>query len=237
MDIMTLSTGSRWYTILERRQGDFIYAVTTMGVYCRPGCPSPRSLRENVRFFPDMAAAEAAGFRACRRCDPSGEGEVIRTAAADCSFGGLLVGATETGVCYLGFAEPDDALMANVRQRFPRAKVVADDAALAETLAAILDYLRERGQPATAAGSARHGLPAACVERVILYSDWGDAQLRRGCGDDRGAQGRARRRPVPRREPVALAVPCHRLVGSDGSLTGYRRGVLRKKALLEQEKT
>src|SRR5262249_8177059 len=48
-------------------------AVTTMGVYCRPTCPSPRPLRENVCFFQNPTAAEAAGFRACKRCDPKGD--------------------------------------------------------------------------------------------------------------------------------------------------------------------
>ena len=42
---------SLWQTVLTRQAGDFLYAVTTMGVYCRPTCPSPRPLRKNVRFF------------------------------------------------------------------------------------------------------------------------------------------------------------------------------------------
>ena len=62
-----------WRTVLDRRTGDFLYAVTTMGVYCRPACPSPRPLRENTRFFVSPVQAEAAGFRACKRCDPKGE--------------------------------------------------------------------------------------------------------------------------------------------------------------------
>ncbi|HET6307465.1 MAG TPA: Ada metal-binding domain-containing protein, partial [Rhodopila sp.] len=63
-----------WDQVLLRRQGaDFVYGVTTMGVFCRPGCPSPRPLRKNVRFFRGVAEAEAAGFRACKRCDPKGE--------------------------------------------------------------------------------------------------------------------------------------------------------------------
>ncbi|MBN8908591.1 MAG: hypothetical protein J0H99_18675, partial [Rhodospirillales bacterium] len=62
-----------WDQVLARQPGDFLYAVTTMGVYCRPGCPSPRPLRKNVRFFATIDEAEAAGFRACKRCDPKGE--------------------------------------------------------------------------------------------------------------------------------------------------------------------
>jgi AraC family transcriptional regulator of adaptative response / DNA-3-methyladenine glycosylase II len=53
-----------------RFDGRFVVAVTSTGVYCRPSCPSRTPKRENVRFFPVGAAAEAAGFRACRRCRP-----------------------------------------------------------------------------------------------------------------------------------------------------------------------
>ena len=72
-----------------------------------------------------------------------GAGEVIRTAFADCPFGRLLVGATDRGVCFLGFAEPDDALMGDLRRRFPRAELHADDAGLAEILRAVLAFLEE----------------------------------------------------------------------------------------------
>jgi AraC family transcriptional regulator of adaptative response/methylated-DNA-[protein]-cysteine methyltransferase len=51
--------------------GRFFYAVTTTGVYCRPGCASRLPRRENVRFFAEIAAAEAAGFRPCKRCRPA----------------------------------------------------------------------------------------------------------------------------------------------------------------------
>ena len=54
-----------------------------------------------------------------------GEGEVIRTAFADCVFGRLLVGATDKGVCFLGFAEPDEALMGDLRRRFPKRRTSA----------------------------------------------------------------------------------------------------------------
>ncbi len=54
----------------ERLDGRFVYAVRTTGVYCRPSCASRRPLRQNVSFFATPRAAEDAGFRACRRCDP-----------------------------------------------------------------------------------------------------------------------------------------------------------------------
>src|ERR1700709_2067080 len=74
---------SLWEQVLQRQPGDFLYAVTTMGVYCRSGCPSPRPLRRNVRFFADVAAAEAEGFRACQRCAPRGERAAIARAVVE----------------------------------------------------------------------------------------------------------------------------------------------------------
>lgn len=53
-----------------RADGEFVYAVSSTRVYCRPSCPSRRPARTNVSFFPDPAAAEHAGFRACKRCNP-----------------------------------------------------------------------------------------------------------------------------------------------------------------------
>jgi len=62
-----------WEAVLQRRQaadGLFFVAVTSTKVYCRPICPSRTPLRKNVRFFSSPARAEAAGFRACKRCRP-----------------------------------------------------------------------------------------------------------------------------------------------------------------------
>jgi AraC family transcriptional regulator of adaptative response/methylated-DNA-[protein]-cysteine methyltransferase len=62
-----------WRQVCERETGAaFFYAVTTTGVFCRPGCASRRPLRENVRFFRSIAEAQAAGFRPCKRCKPEG---------------------------------------------------------------------------------------------------------------------------------------------------------------------
>lgn len=67
----------RWAAVAGRdaaADGRFVYGVRTTGVYCRPSCPSRRPLRANATFHPTPAAAEAAGFRPCRRCHPEREG-------------------------------------------------------------------------------------------------------------------------------------------------------------------
>ncbi len=65
---------TRWPAVMARdkiRDGSFVFAVTTTGIYCRPSCPARRPRPENVRFFEQPQEAEAAGFRACRRCHPA----------------------------------------------------------------------------------------------------------------------------------------------------------------------
>lgn len=71
--VSTLDPNSQWRIVLARDRrydGDFVYGVRSTGIFCRPSCPSRRPRRTQVRFFPIPEAAEAAGFRACRRCHP-----------------------------------------------------------------------------------------------------------------------------------------------------------------------
>jgi AraC family transcriptional regulator, regulatory protein of adaptative response / methylated-DNA-[protein]-cysteine methyltransferase len=65
----------RWAAVLARDKqfdGEFVYAVRSTGVYCRPSCPSRPARRENVEFHDTTHLAQAAGFRACKRCKPDG---------------------------------------------------------------------------------------------------------------------------------------------------------------------
>ncbi|NQD96734.1 helix-turn-helix domain-containing protein, partial [Pseudomonas sp. CrR25] len=64
-----------WQAVCARdpqRDGQFVLAVHSTGIYCRPSCPARRPLRRNVSFFPDPPSAEGAGFRPCKRCSPRG---------------------------------------------------------------------------------------------------------------------------------------------------------------------
>jgi AraC family transcriptional regulator of adaptative response/methylated-DNA-[protein]-cysteine methyltransferase len=63
----------KWQAVVDRdpaQDGGFVYAVTSTRIYCRPSCPSRRPLRSRVSFFANPDAAELAGYRACRRCEP-----------------------------------------------------------------------------------------------------------------------------------------------------------------------
>ncbi len=71
-NVQPASLDAAWAQIAARDpQAEFFYGVTTTGVFCRPSCASRRPLRANVRFFASVGAAQAAGFRPCRRCKPA----------------------------------------------------------------------------------------------------------------------------------------------------------------------
>lgn len=74
MDAETPTIDDERWAIMQRRDPEdrprFVMAVTTTGIYCRPGCPARMPLRKNVVFFEAPDEAKAAGFRACKRCKP-----------------------------------------------------------------------------------------------------------------------------------------------------------------------
>jgi AraC family transcriptional regulator of adaptative response/methylated-DNA-[protein]-cysteine methyltransferase len=93
------ATDAQRWAAIERREPDadgiFYYAVRTTGVFCRPSCGARRALRKNVRFFDTAAAAERAGFRACKRCRPDGDG-LTREHAAMLARACRLIDAADT---------------------------------------------------------------------------------------------------------------------------------------------
>jgi AraC family transcriptional regulator of adaptative response/methylated-DNA-[protein]-cysteine methyltransferase len=339
----------RWAAVLARDPapgcGAFLYAVTTQGVFCRPGCPARPPLRRNTRFFADAPAAEAAGFRACRRCDPKGEraaihaaaiqaacdlieasesvpslaaladragyarhhflrlfkeitgvtphsyaqsvrarrlqaalsagdrvaeavagagygsesrvygapgqvlgmtpgtarrggeGETIRTATADSALGPLMVGATEKGICFIGFAEDFAALEGDLRQRFPKARIEPAPEALAAAVREVAAFLDEPkaalALPLDLRGTAFQRRVWEALQAIPFGETRSYGQMAQAIGAPKAVRAVAR---ACAQNHVSLAVPCHRVVGADGDLTGYRWGLARKRALLAKER-
>ena len=84
--------GKQWQQVLERdvrADGQFVYAVKSTKIYCKPSCASRRPMRKQVSFFPTPALAEAAGYRACKRCEPE------RTEAKADPQAGAIAAVTE----------------------------------------------------------------------------------------------------------------------------------------------
>ncbi len=166
-----------------------------------------------------------------------GRGMRIDYTIVDSPLGRLLVAATEQGICALGLSEADAELEDFLRTEYPAAELAGDGAYLKEWVQALLDYLE---------GERPHlDLPLDVQATAFQRRVW--EELRRiPYGETRTytqvaeAIGRPRAvRAVGRAcatNPVSLVIPCHRVVGTNGSLTGYRWGLSRKQALQATER-
>jgi AraC family transcriptional regulator of adaptative response/methylated-DNA-[protein]-cysteine methyltransferase len=163
-------------------------------------------------------------------------GERIRYSLADSSLGRIVVASTERGVCLVAFGDSDDELTAEVRRRFPRAEVEPSPLAEEMWVAAVVELI---DAPAT-----HIDVPLDVRGTVFQRQVWTALrEIPAGSTVTYSRLASAIGRPTATRavaqacgsNPVAVVVPCHRVIGADGSLTGYRWGVERKKALLARE--
>lgn len=206
-------------------------AVRTTGIYCRPGC-SARPRPENVSSFATRAEAEAAGFRPCKRCRPELE-EALAFAIAATPLGRLLVARGERGIRSVMLGGSAATLERELRTDFPNAHLVRDRSGELERLA------RQIATQGTVAGmelDLRGTAFQLDVWRKLLEippgTTWTYTQLAQELGHPRAVRAVGR---ACGSNPLALLVPCHRVVRSDGELAGYRWGIERKRALLEAE--
>ena len=167
-----------------------------------------------------------------------GRGEAIAWCTAPSPFGWVVVGATHRGLCWLSLAATKTAAEATIRAEFPAAKLERDPT-LSKLVNAALEIVgkgtgNKSPVPLDLRGTAFQlrvwqALCAIPRGQTVSYS-----QLARELGNPNATRAVARACATNR---VALIVPCHRVVGASGSLTGYRWGVERKKDLLAAERT
>jgi AraC family transcriptional regulator of adaptative response/methylated-DNA-[protein]-cysteine methyltransferase len=199
----------------------------------------------NAGFGSSSRAYEGAalGMKPARFAQ-GGKGERIAYTTARSPFGWIVVGATERGLCWLSLAGSKAEAETTLREEFPEA-TLRRDPSLARWVDAALASVREGNDLSRSAG------PSQAPERLDLRGTvfqlrvWqalrqiprGEtrsySQLARELGNPKATRAVARACATNR---VAIVVPCHRLVGVSGSLTGYRWGVERKKQLLEAER-
>ena len=162
-----------------------------------------------------------------------GLGAVIRWAVVDTSLGQMLVASSEKGICRLSFDEDEGALL----RRFPRAQILAADANMADlakqAAAAVENPAQMPDLPVDIAGTAfqeavwqelRRIPPGETRSYAQIAAAVGKPSAVRATGSANGANS------------VAILIPCHRVVRSDGSLGGYAYGLHRKAKLLERER-
>lgn len=339
---------ARWNAVLIRDKaadGDFVYAVLSTGIYCRPSCPARRAKRENVVFHENGNAAEAAGFRPCKRCQPDrmthdaaedermalicrmiaasegiptlaelaakagmsryhfhrtfkravgltprgyavalragkvrdalaqrttvteaiyeagygsngnfyaestrllgmspdvyrrgAPGETIRHTTGTCSLGTVLVAASKRGVCAILLGDESQPLLADLRRRFPKARLVDGGEDFSRTLDEVIHWVETPGTrpglPLDIRGTVFQQRVWKALQRIPSGSTRTYADLAKDLGVPDGARAVA---SACAANPIAVAIPCHRVVRGDGSLAGYRWGLRRKRELLERE--
>jgi AraC family transcriptional regulator, regulatory protein of adaptative response / methylated-DNA-[protein]-cysteine methyltransferase len=167
-----------------------------------------------------------------------GEGMQIRYAIVDSPLGRLLVAATVRGVCSVAMGATDTALLTRLREEYPSAAIDSDIGALAKWTKTIVAHVD--GAP------RRLDLPLDIQATAFQWRVW-QALAAIPYGETRtyADVAKAIGRPTAVRavaracatNPVALAIPCHRVVASDGGVGGYRWGVERKKAILARERS
>lgn len=166
-----------------------------------------------------------------------GKGMQIGYTLTDCPLGRLLVAATEKGICAVRLGDSDAELEAALRREFPQASVRVEDAGLETWVAALRRYLRgeqpDLDLPLDVQATAFQWRVWTQLQAVPYGSTRSYGQIAAALGQSKAVRAVARACAT---NPVALIVPCHRIVRENGALGGYRWGIERKQALLAQEK-
>ncbi|KQT34959.1 6-O-methylguanine DNA methyltransferase [Sphingomonas sp. Leaf412] len=338
----------RWARIVARdpaADGHFWYSVATTGVYCRPSCPSRAARPENVAIHDTPEEARAAGFRACRRCNPDGSSraaenaalveaacrtieaaearvpladlasaaglsaahfhrlfkaqtgvtphayaaahraarvqaalsaganvtaalfeagfgssarfydaapamlgmapsryragggaEELRFAVGATSLGALLVASSAAGVAAILLGDDADALVRELQDRFPDARLIGGDGAYERIVAQVAGLVEAPGMgidlPLDIRGTAFQRRVWEALRRIPAGRTVGYAEIAARIGAPAAVRAVA---GACAANAHAVAIPCHRVVRTDGALSGYRWGVERKRALLLRE--
>ncbi len=160
----------------------------------------------------------------------------IRFAIGECSLGSILVAATERGVCAILLGDDPEELVHDLERRFPRSHLIGADAGF-ERLVAKVVGLVERPRagielPLDIRGTAFQQRVWQALRKVPAGRTTSYSALASSIGAPRAVRAVAQACSA---NALAVAIPCHRVVRTDGELSGYRWGVERKRALLERE--
>jgi AraC family transcriptional regulator of adaptative response/methylated-DNA-[protein]-cysteine methyltransferase len=342
---------ARWAAVRRRdpqADGEFVFTVSTTGIYCHPSCSARAARRENVGFHATPLAAEAAGFRPCKRCRPDlppraereaaliaeacrtieaaeeapslaelarkadlsphhfhrlfkrvtgvtpkayaaahrqslvqanlqagtrvtetiyaagfnssgrfyeavsgmlgmtpsayrkgGEGEEVCHAIGRSSLGCVLVAATRRGICAILIGDDPAALRADLKSRFPKARLIEPEPGFAELVAEVVRFVDDPkhekglGLPLDIRGTTFQRRVWEALRDIPPGETASYGEIAERVGSPHAVRAVA---SACGANKLAVAIPCHRVIAADGGLAGYRWGVERKRRLLERER-
>jgi AraC family transcriptional regulator of adaptative response/methylated-DNA-[protein]-cysteine methyltransferase len=160
----------------------------------------------------------------------------IRFAIGECSLGAILVAQSERGVCAILLGEDPDTLARNLQDQFPHAALIGDDPEFARLVARVVGFVEKPALgldlPLDLRGTAFQQRVWQALQEIPAGKTASYSDIANRIGAPKAVRAVARACAT---NSIAVAIPCHRVVRSDGALSGYRWGVERKRALLTRE--
>jgi AraC family transcriptional regulator of adaptative response/methylated-DNA-[protein]-cysteine methyltransferase len=188
----------------------------------------------NGRFYAD--STKILGMKPTEYRN-GGTGNTIRFAIGESSLGSILVAASQKGVCAIFLGDDPDQLARNLQEQFPKADIIGGDAEFEKLVAQVAGFVESPG--------VELKLPLDIRGTAFQQRVWKELQ-RIPAGETASYSDIANRIKFPKAvravakacgaNTLAVAIPCHRVVRTDGNISGYRWGVARKKKLLALEK-
>lgn len=193
------------------------------------GYGSSRSLYENVSGKLGMTP---------KVYQKGGKGMKISYTIADCYLGKMLVARTEKGVCSVTFGDGSEFLQEKLCEEFPNAEIIENNCDLKTFIETILQHLagksRQIDLPIDLQATAFQMQVWELLRKIPFGETLSYKQVAEKLGNPKAVRAVARACATNR---VAVVIPCHRVIGTNGSLSGYRWGIERKRLLIESEKT
>jgi AraC family transcriptional regulator of adaptative response/methylated-DNA-[protein]-cysteine methyltransferase len=165
-----------------------------------------------------------------------GKDAEIRFAVGECSLGAILVACSGKGICAITLGDNPDGLVRELQDRFPKARLIGGDRDFEQLVARVIGFVEAPRSgldlPLDLRGSAFEKRVWRALQKVPTGQTVSYSEVAQRIGEPTAVRAVAQACAANK---IAVAIPCHRVVRSDGALSGYRWGVERKRALIKKE--
>jgi AraC family transcriptional regulator of adaptative response/methylated-DNA-[protein]-cysteine methyltransferase len=219
------------------------YAIAHRAVRLRQELPKRRTVTEAIyeagfnssgRFYAESSRMLGMSPKYFR---DGGTGTAIRFAVGECSLGSLLVASSAKGVCAILLGDEPNALVQDLQDRFPKAQLIGGDKSFERVVAQVVGFVEAPklglNLPLDMRGTAFQQRVWKALREIPAGSTASYSKIAKLIGSPKAVRAVA---GACASNPIAVAIPCHRVVRTDGNLSGYRWGVERKRQLLRLEK-
>jgi AraC family transcriptional regulator of adaptative response/methylated-DNA-[protein]-cysteine methyltransferase len=187
------------------------------------------------RIFKEVTGMTPKQYAKARR--PEKPGNTVRFGIGESSLGPILVAASENGVCAVLMDDDVDVLVQDVQRRFPNAELIGDDARFEQWMAAVIGYIDNTQTqfelPLDIRGTTFQKRVWSALRAIPFGTTANYTEIAKAIDAPKSARAVA---SACGANPLAVLIPCHRVVRTNGDLSGYRWGVERKRTLLERER-